>query len=665
MNVTGEVVFTEVADPAVSIVVVAWASSPFLFDCLGSIGAQHTRTPHEVVLVLNDPERDVADAVACRVRGATVVEARADLGFAGSVNVGVASTRAGLIVVVHDDVAVSPEWLDTLLGLAEAHPEADLIGSAVRAADGAPSTSEVGDAPDPGHVAGFPGGPGMPVGTGPTDVSDCAFLVRRAMWERLGGFDEIFYPFGFVMTDLCARVVGAGGQVRVETRATVRRHRSGRTNKRFKAFVVALNGELFAARQSRVLGAGADRGRSAAGRAAATSAASPPGTTVTPTPGDQHRGTTRARVLIIDDAVPDPSLGAGSPRMVHAIGDLTADGRLAVDVLPLVARSEADPARARALGAEVAAGDLEDLLVSSGRRYAAVIVSRPHNWKASIEKLRRLVPGVPVVYDDEALFHRRLERQIPFVIDAPTALRVERDATRLAAIEREIAREADCVVAISEDEAAFFRENSPTPRNVVVHPPFFAGVSPTPAQLGARRDVGFVAGWSAGADSPNADALDWFARRILPHVRARVPGTRLLVTGADPPLNVRRLVTPAIEFVGRVTSLADFYASVRVVVVPVRYGSGVKMKTVEAVHFGVPTVATTVGAEGIPFDEPDALVVADTPDGFAAHLATLLVDDAAWECQRRRVLAQSSVWAARPLSSFWPSLVERLVQAAR
>ncbi|MFZ0059572.1 MAG: glycosyltransferase family 4 protein, partial [Acidimicrobiales bacterium] len=346
-------------------------------------------------------------------------------------------------------------------------------------------------------------------------------------------------------------------------------------------------------------------------------------------------------------------------------GDLTADGRLAVDVLPLVARSEADPARARALGAEVAAGDLEDLLVSSGRRYAAVIVSRPHNWTASIEKLCRLVPGVPVVYDDEALFHRRLERQIPFVIDAPTALRVERDATRLAAIEREIAREADCVVAISEDEAAFFRENSPTPRNVVVHPPLFAGVIPTPAQLGARRDVGFVAGWSAGADSPNADALDWFARRILPHVRARVPGTRLLVTGADPPLNVRRLVTPAIEFVGRVTSLADFYASVRVVVVPVRYGSGVKIKTVEAVHFAVPTVATTVGAEGIPFDEPDALVVADTPDGFAAHLATLLVDDAAWECQRRRVLVQSSAWAARPLSSFWPSLVERLVRAAR
>ena len=129
---------------------------------------------------------------------------------------------------------------------------------------------------------------------------------------------------------------------------------------------------------------------------------------------------------------------------------------------------------------------------------------------------------------------------------------------------------------------------------MVVHPPLFAGVIPTPAQLGARRDVGFVAGWSAGADSPNADALDWFARRILPHVRARVPGTRLLVTGADPPLNVRRLVTPAIEFVGRVTSLADFYASVRVVVVPVRYGSGVKIKTVEAVHFAVPTVATTV-----------------------------------------------------------------------
>ena len=78
--------------------------------------------------------------------------------------------------------------------------------------------------------------------------------------------------------------------------------------------------------------------------------------------------------------------------------------------------------------------------------------------------------------------------------------------------------------AICEEEADFFRDGSPDPDNVEVRPPYLAGVRPSPAQLGARHDLGFVAGWSAGPESPNADALEWFARKILPGVRAGCPG---------------------------------------------------------------------------------------------------------------------------------------------
>jgi glycosyltransferase involved in cell wall biosynthesis len=86
----------------------------------------------------------------------------------------------------------------------------------------------------------------------------------------------------------------------------------------------------------------------------------------------------------------------------------------------------------------------------------------------------------------------------------------------------------------------------------------------------------------------------------------------------------------------------------------------VKLKTVEAVQYGVPTVATTVGAEGIPFDDRGAVVVTDDPDRFARAVAALLGDDDAWRSQRERVLAQQASWAALPASSVWPSLVERL-----
>ena len=628
MEAPGEVAFSAPRRPAVSVIVVAWGSSPHLSDCLASVAAQRAAPPFEVVLVLNAVGHEVAGAVASRVRGATVVASRSDLGFAGSVNAGVGSARAALYAVLHDDVEVRPDWLGRLAGSAASRPEAVVIGCRV-----------VGG-PD-GPAAPPPAAPGA-AGDGPVDVSDCAFLVRRTVWDRLGGLDEIYFPFGFVTTDLCARVVESGGHVLVEPRATVRRNRSGRTNDRFKSVVMGLNGELFAIRHAVALGEGAP-------------AAPAPSRDRAP-----RRGGGEPRLLVIDDAVPDPSAGAGSGRMAEVLRELAANGRFTIDLLPLVARGDADPARAAALGVQVVEGDLEDLLGRRGRRYGAVIVSRPHNWVASIGTLRRRAPGLPVVYDAEALFSRRLARQAAYVTDAPTAIRVAHDAARLDAVEREIAREADYVVAICEEEADFFRDGSPNPDDVVVRPPYLAGLSPSPAQLGARHDLGFVAGWSAGPDSPNADALEWFARKILPGVRARAPGARVRVTGLDPPANVRRLATPAVEFVGQVESLPEFYASVRVVVVPVRYGSGVKLKTVEAVQYGVPTVATSVGAEGISLDDQGAIVVVDDPDRFARAVAALLADNEAWQAQRARALVQQARWESGAAGPVWVALLERL-----
>ncbi len=663
VNETGGVVFAEPADPAVSVIVVAWGTSPYLLECLTSVQGQSADLAYQVVLVLNDVASDVKDAVTRRVRGAKVIESNWNLGFAGSVNVAVSAARGAGFVVVHDDVEVAPDWLDRLVTSAEEHPEADVVGGPVLAPGDAASAAI--DA----LVAGGPGRPPagsgvakeMPSDGGLAEVSDCAFFLRRTAWNRIGGLDEVFHPFGFVTMDLCARVVETGGLVRVEPAATVRRHHSDRTGHLYRRCVMTLNSELFELRRSRARRAAAAGGGSEVEPSPPGSGVARAGTAKTRASGNRPSRSEWPGVLVIDDAVPDPSLGAGSGRMADVLVELATAGGFRVDVLPLVAPSAADPARARALGVEVVDPDLKTLLSPGGRCYGLVIVSRPHNWASSIETLRRLAPGIPVVYDAEALFHRRLERQIPFVIDAPTAIRVERDAARLSGIEREIARQADFVVAISEDEAGFFRANSPDPARVAVHPPFLAGSRVISTELAARRDLAFVAAWSAGPDSPNADALVWFTRQILPRVRARVPGARLRVTGVDPPANVQRLVTPAIEFVGQVERLEDLYGEVRVVVVPIRFGSGVKLKTVEAVQYGVPTVTTTVGAEGIPFDGSGAVVVADDPTEFAGAVARLLSDAAAWESQRRQVLAQQAAWAERPAGSVWPSVVEGLL----
>ena len=74
-------------------------------------------------------------------------------------------------------------------------------------------------------------------------------------------------------------------------------------------------------------------------------------------------------------------------------------------------------------------------------------------------------------------------------------------------------------------------------------------------------------------------------------------------------------------------------------VVPTRYGAGVKTKTVEALQYGVPVVATTIGAEGLPAQGLDAVVIADDPVLFAERVVSLHSEESRWNAARDAIRA--------------------------
>ncbi|MBV8704744.1 MAG: glycosyltransferase [Acetobacteraceae bacterium] len=186
----------------------------------------------------------------------------------------------------------------------------------------------------------------------------------------------------------------------------------------------------------------------------------------------------------------------------------------------------------------------------------------------------------------------------------------------------------------SEQEAVVARQLEPAARVVAVAPFCFRtfGASRAPP-LGAR--LLFVGGF---AHTPNADALAWFVAEILPLIRARVPAARLLAAGSHVPARVWALSGPAVTIRPDVPpeTLRRLYHSARVVVAPLRYGAGVKLKVVEALREGVPLVATGVGAQGLPGLARVACVT-DDPARFVDAACRLLTDEAAW---RERCAAQ-------------------------
>jgi glycosyltransferase involved in cell wall biosynthesis len=127
----------------------------------------------------------------------------------------------------------------------------------------------------------------------------------------------------------------------------------------------------------------------------------------------------------------------------------------------------------------------------------------------------------------------------------------------------------------------------------------------------------------------NVDAVQYFARRILPRIRRDVPGARFLIVGREPSPQVQRLHDgDTTSVVGSVPDVAPFLRQAAVVVVPLRFGGGTRIKILEALAYRVPVVSTSVGAEGLEVESGKHLLLADSPSAFAQCCLRLLADPA-------------------------------------
>ncbi len=125
---------------------------------------------------------------------------------------------------------------------------------------------------------------------------------------------------------------------------------------------------------------------------------------------------------------------------------------------------------------------------------------------------------------------------------------------------------------------------------------------------------------------PNTDAVLHFVRRVLPLIRLRRPEASLTVVGAGAPVEVRRLAGPRVELTGAVADVRPYWRRSAVVVAPIRFGGGTRLKIVEAMAMGRPVVSTSLGCEGLEVTPGEHLLVADSPPDFADAVVRLLED---------------------------------------
>jgi glycosyltransferase involved in cell wall biosynthesis len=127
--------------------------------------------------------------------------------------------------------------------------------------------------------------------------------------------------------------------------------------------------------------------------------------------------------------------------------------------------------------------------------------------------------------------------------------------------------------------------------------------------------------------SANFDAVDYFLREVLPLIQRQRPGVRLRITGKLEGAPVHRLPERiGVTFTGYLNDVRPTIAQSWVSVVPLRVGSGTRLKILEALALGTPVVSTSKGAEGLGLKPEHDLLLADTPAEFADAVVRLLGD---------------------------------------
>jgi glycosyltransferase involved in cell wall biosynthesis len=151
---------------------------------------------------------------------------------------------------------------------------------------------------------------------------------------------------------------------------------------------------------------------------------------------------------------------------------------------------------------------------------------------------------------------------------------------------------------------------------------------------------------------PNVDAADRLVRSIFPLVRKRHPRSSLHVVGENPPASLRKSATDGVIVTGRVPDLIPFVERAAVVVAPIRFGGGMRVKVLEALAAGRPVVASSLAVEGLGVSDGDQLLIAETNEEFAECIARLLADHEL----RTRLGERARSWACENLT--WDASVE-------
>ncbi|HFB83556.1 MAG TPA: glycosyltransferase, partial [Thermodesulfatator sp.] len=435
--------------------------------------------------------------------------------------------------------------------------------------------------------------------------SGACLVLPRKLFEELGGFDELFAPAYYEDTDLAFRLRAKGWRVVYQPRALVYHFEGASCGRDLSSGLKRyqeINRKKFYQRWQEVL----------------TKRHFPS--------GPEYLFVARERlnrgiILVADHYVPLWDQDSGSLRLYLLLQIFRELGFKVIFWPDNLAPLQPYTQILEDQGVEVIYGprDFQAYLKENARFIDLLWACRVRFAPSYLPPAKK--EGLNTVFDTIDLHFLREKREAELKGDEKLRQRAE-ETRRL---ELSLARAADQVIVVSPFEEEILRQERI--ENVTVIPNIHEPVKEVPGFEG-RKDLMFIGSFQ---HPPNEDAVCWFVAEIWPRIKKELPEVKFYIVGSSPTEKVKALAREDIIVTGYVPEVAPYFKQTRVFVAPLRYGAGLKGKVGQAMAFGLPSVLTSVAAEGLGGRPGEEYLLADEPEEFAAAVIRLYQDRELWE----------------------------------
>ncbi len=597
--------------PEVSIVIPVYNQFDYTYNCLKMIRKHSGDVSYEIIIA-DDCSTDATEHISDIVSGIKVVRNKENLRFLLNCNNAAKHATGKYILFLNNDTQVQDNWLRPLIDLLK-DTSIGMTGSKLVYADGRLQEAggilwKDGSAWNYGNKKN-PTYPEFNYIKEVDYISGAAIMIRKSLWEEIGGFDERFVPAYCEDSDLAFEVRKHGYKVVYQPLSVVV-HFEGVSNgtdvnSGQKSYQV-VNSKKFYDKWKEVLE------KENFDNAENVFIA-------------KDRSRFKKHILVVDQYVPWHDKDAGCKTSYMYLKIFVKMGLQVTFIGDNFFKHEPYTTELNQMGIEVLYGNYygkhwKTFLMDNLKYFDYVYLQRPHIASKYIDVVKKY-GNAKIIYYAHDLHHVREKREYE-ITGNPEKLK---SSEKWKKIEYDLFSKADVGQVVGNYEQKIMQEAFPN--KPIRSIPIFA-YEDIPGNVrkdfSQRQDLMYVGGFG---HPPNVDSVLWFAKEILPLIVEKYPDIKWHVVGSKAPEEVEALESKNIIIHGFLSDeeLAELYNSCRIDIAPLRFGAGVKGKVVEAAYYQTPLVTTSIGAEGLD-DSMGNMIVVDDAKEMANRICELYED---------------------------------------